>query len=108
MSSSHLNAVPRADACRANPRRSTSRASAISTSTVVMVRTIRAIGRPVRREHPEQRRAEMTATIGLDIGGTKMLGVLLDVNGAVLREERLASPHTGLDALVATGAAIVE
>jgi glucokinase len=50
----------------------------------------------------------MTATIGLDIGGTKMLGVLLDGGGEVLREERLASPHTGIDALLATAAAIVE
>jgi glucokinase len=50
----------------------------------------------------------MTATVGLDIGGTKVLGVLLDAQGTLLREERLASPHTGLDALVATGAAIVE
>jgi glucokinase len=50
----------------------------------------------------------MSATIGLDIGGTKVLGVLLDRDGAVLREERLASPHTGLDALVRTGAAMVE
>jgi glucokinase len=50
----------------------------------------------------------MVATIGLDIGGTKVLGVLLGDDGTVLREERLASPHTGLDALVATGASIVE
>jgi len=49
----------------------------------------------------------MVATIGLDIGGTKVLGVLLAADGTVLREERLASPHTGLEALVATGAAIV-
>ena len=49
----------------------------------------------------------MTTTIGLDIGGTKVLGVLLADDGTVLREERLASPHTGLDALVATGASIV-
>jgi len=48
----------------------------------------------------------MGATIGLDIGGTKVLGVLLDEHGEVLSEERLASPHTGLDALVATGTAI--
>jgi glucokinase len=50
----------------------------------------------------------MGATIGLDIGGTKVLGVLLADDGNVVREERLASPHTGLDALVATGASIVE
>jgi glucokinase len=49
----------------------------------------------------------MVATIGLDIGGTKVLGVLLADDGTVLREERLASPHTGLEALVATGAALV-
>src|ERR1700704_2581495 len=49
----------------------------------------------------------MGASIGLDIGGTKVLGVLLADDGTVLREERLASPHTGLDALVATGASIV-
>src|SRR5882757_2621785 len=50
----------------------------------------------------------MSATIGLDIGGTKVRGVLLGADGTVLREERLASPHTGLDALVATGASIVQ
>ena len=49
----------------------------------------------------------MAPTIGLDIGGTKVLGVLLADDGSVLREERLASPHTGLDALIATGASIV-
>ena len=50
----------------------------------------------------------MTTTIGLDIGGTKVLGVVLDAYGQVVREERLASPHTGLEALVATGASIVK
>ena len=50
----------------------------------------------------------MANTIGLDIGGTKVLGVLLDAEGTVLREARLASPHTGLEVLVATGASIVE
>jgi len=50
----------------------------------------------------------MAPTIGLDIGGTKVLGVVLAEDGTVVREVRLASPHTGLDALVATGATIVE
>ena len=50
----------------------------------------------------------MVVTMGLDIGGTKVLGVLLAADGTVLREERLASPHTGLDALVATGASIAK
>ncbi|MDQ1460886.1 MAG: glucokinase, partial [Actinomycetota bacterium] len=50
----------------------------------------------------------MSTTIGLDIGGTKVLGVLLAADGGIEREDRLASPHTGLDALVATGASIVE
>jgi glucokinase len=47
-------------------------------------------------------------TVGLDIGGTKVLGVLLDAYGTVLREQRRRSPHAGVDALVATAAAIVE
>jgi glucokinase len=49
----------------------------------------------------------MTETIGLDIGGTKVLGVVLEDDGTVVREARLGSPHTGLDALVQTGASIV-
>jgi glucokinase len=48
-----------------------------------------------------------TPTVGLDIGGTKVLGVLLDADGDVLREERRLSPHAGVDALVATASAIV-
>ncbi|HYL53188.1 MAG TPA: ROK family protein [Acidimicrobiia bacterium] len=47
-------------------------------------------------------------TIGLDIGGTKVLGVVLDADGAVVRDLRQASPHAGVDALVATSTAIVE
>ncbi len=50
---------------------------------------------------------DMSQTIGLDIGGTKVLGVLLAADGTIVREERQASPHTGADALVATGASIV-
>ena len=53
-------------------------------------------------------RAGPTPTVGLDIGGTKVLGVLLDADGEVLREQRRLSPHAGVDALVATAAAIVE
>ncbi len=49
----------------------------------------------------------MAETIGLDIGGTKVLGVVLADDGTVVREARLASPHTGLDVLVQTGASIV-
>ena len=47
-------------------------------------------------------------TVGLDIGGTKVLGVLLDAHGTVLKEERRRSPHAGIDALVATSTAIVD
>ncbi len=47
-------------------------------------------------------------TVGLDIGGTKVLGVLLDADGNVVKEQRQLSPHAGVDALVATAAAIVE
>ncbi len=49
----------------------------------------------------------MASTIGLDIGGTKVLGVLLDAGGTVAREARFASPHAGVDALVATASEIV-
>ena len=94
---------------RAGPRR-TRRAreparDACTTST--------STGGPSRRaprstSTPTRRSRRMAPTIGLDIGGTKVLGVLLDADGTVLREARLASPHTGLDALVATGASIVE
>ena len=49
-----------------------------------------------------------TPTVGLDIGGTKVLGVLLDHEGNVLRELRRLSPHAGVDALVGTATAIVE
>ena len=47
-------------------------------------------------------------TVGLDIGGTKVLGVLLDARGTVLKEQRRLSPHAGVDALVATSTAIVD
>jgi glucokinase len=47
-------------------------------------------------------------TVGLDIGGTKVLGVLLDANGAVVDERRQLSPHAGVDALVSTATAIVK
>jgi glucokinase len=49
----------------------------------------------------------MSETIGVDIGGTKMLGLTLDASGNVVREVRRASPHAGLDALVETAASIV-
>ncbi len=52
--------------------------------------------------------ASTVPTVGLDIGGTKVLGVLLDANGAVLSEQRERSPHAGVDALVATAVAIIE
>ncbi len=46
-------------------------------------------------------------TIGLDIGGTKVLGVLLADDGSVVTELKLAAPHAGVDAIVATCADIV-
>ena len=55
-----------------------------------------------------RRGASAVPTVGLDIGGTKVLGVLLDAQGTVLKEQRRLSPHAGLDALVATSAAIVD
>jgi glucokinase len=49
----------------------------------------------------------MPATIGLDIGGTKILGVVLSDDGRVVEELKRASPSTSLDELVTTAAAIV-
>jgi glucokinase len=46
-------------------------------------------------------------TVGLDIGGTKVLGVVLDEHGVVVREARKRSPVGELDALVAACGAIV-
>ena len=39
------------------------------------------------------------ARAGIDIGGTKILGVVLDDHGTVLAEEKVPTPR-GLDALV--------
>ena len=47
-------------------------------------------------------------TIGLDIGGTKVLGVVLDGAGAIVREARRPSPVNELAALVAVCAEIVD
>jgi glucokinase len=47
------------------------------------------------------------STIGLDIGGTKVLGVRLDADGTVQAESRHASPHAGLDALIDTSLHVV-
>src|SRR5690242_11536093 len=52
--------------------------------------------------------ASAVPTVGLDIGGTKVLGVLLDARGEVLKEQRRLSPHAGVDALVATSIAIID
>jgi glucokinase len=49
----------------------------------------------------------MPSTIGLDIGGTKILGVVLGDDGRVVEETRRASPSTSLEQLVSTAAAIV-
>lgn len=43
----------------------------------------------------------MAATAGIDVGGTKVLGVVLDDTGAVVREERAPTPR-GADALLHT------
>lgn len=43
----------------------------------------------------------MAATAGIDVGGTKVLGVVLDSSGAVVREERAPTPR-GAEALLHT------
>ena len=52
--------------------------------------------------------ASAVPTVGLDIGGTKVLGVLLDAQGQVQNEQRRLSPHAGVDALVSTASAIID
>ena len=47
------------------------------------------------------------ATIGLDVGGTKILGVVLDGDGVVLVEQRVPTPRMG-DALIAALALLVD
>jgi glucokinase len=49
-----------------------------------------------------------TPTVGLDVGGTKVLGVLLDADGNVVREERRPSPHSGVETLVGIAVAVIE
>jgi glucokinase len=44
---------------------------------------------------------EAEVTVGLDIGGTKVLGVVLDHTGTILHEQRAPSPDTGFEPLVA-------
>jgi glucokinase len=46
--------------------------------------------------------------VGLDIGGTKMLGVVVDEHGVIRRELRKPSPVHDLDALVAVCAQLVD
>lgn len=47
-------------------------------------------------------------TVGLDIGGTKILGVALDAQGSVTAEERVASPVVGLEPLVAACVGLID
>ena len=50
----------------------------------------------------------MRPTIGVDIGGTKCLGVVVDGAGQVVAEHRLATPRTGPDLVSAVGAVVAE
>ncbi|WP_342667832.1 ROK family glucokinase [Luteipulveratus mongoliensis] len=47
-------------------------------------------------------------TIGLDVGGTKIAGALVDASGAVTRRMTVPSPATDPEAIVAALAALVE
>jgi glucokinase len=47
------------------------------------------------------------SAIGLDIGGTKVLGVLLADDGTIVSERKRAAPHAGIDAIADTCAFIV-
>jgi glucokinase len=43
----------------------------------------------------------LTATLGIDVGGTKVLGVVVDASGALLAEQRLPTPSTADELIVA-------
>lgn len=47
-------------------------------------------------------------TIGIDIGGTKIAGALVDANGAIVREERVPSPAGDPDAMVDAVIGLIE
>jgi glucokinase len=49
----------------------------------------------------------LTATIGVDVGGTKVLGVVVDERGALVAEHRVPTPGTA-DALIAAMVDVVE
>ncbi len=51
--------------------------------------------------------SEPGPTVGLDIGGTKVLGVVVDAAGTITAEERRRSPVDGLEPLVEACAALV-
>jgi glucokinase len=42
-------------------------------------------------------------TVGVDIGGTKCLGVVLDSHGVVIAEHRVPTPRTGVELVAAVG-----
>ncbi|HEY3485847.1 MAG TPA: ROK family protein, partial [Ilumatobacteraceae bacterium] len=47
------------------------------------------------------------SAVGIDVGGTKCLGVLLDAGGSIEREALRPTPH-GPDAIIATLAEVAE
>src|SRR5262245_31339007 len=48
------------------------------------------------------------ATIGIDVGGTKVLGVVVDDEGTIVRELRGRSPVSELETLVEACAQIID
>jgi glucokinase len=50
----------------------------------------------------------MTLTIGVDVGGTKVAGGLVDVDGTVLAERRAATPSTSPEQVIEVVASVVE
>lgn len=52
-------------------------------------------------------RAELAARIGIDLGGTKIEGVVLDAGGGVITRRRIAAPRGGYDATLEAIAGLV-
>ncbi|MEY4989622.1 MAG: hypothetical protein RI933_1255, partial [Actinomycetota bacterium] len=47
-------------------------------------------------------------SIGIDIGGTKIAGALVDANGNILQESKVPSPADSADGLVAAVVDLVQ
>lgn len=62
--------------------------------------------RPARRDAPRQGGPRSAAVVGVDVGGTKVLGVALSDQDAVVSELRLATPQRSTGSVAAPGSPV--